>query len=476
MRRTLPALCLPLLALACSSTPRRANTVILASGADLQSANPLVTTHSLARQVQRYALLVTLIQYDSTLAPIPYLARAWRWSPDSTTITLEIFSGLRWHDGVPTTAHDAAWTLEAARNPATGYPRQNDLATLRSATAADDTTLVLRFSGPVPRLPDVLTDLAMLPRHRLGSVPLAEIRLAAWNQAPVGNGPFRFVAHEANRRWIFRANPDFPAALGGPPRLERFVVAVVNEPTTKLAALTSGELDLAGINPAHAEFVRGNPRLRVLDYPLLFSYTLLLNTRRPPFDRVGVRRALSQAIDRRAIVDGVLFGFGSPAAGPVPPPLAPAEETAAPFTTGGDSLREQGVRFEMLTVGSGEAALEQMIQSQLAGLGVKAEIRQLELSTYLERVERPPHNFDAAVLGVSGDLALGHLSRILTLAGLRPAGAGEQLVQLIRDSVPAAFLYHARGVQGINRRVQGIHMDLRGELVTLSQWWVEDGR
>jgi len=468
-----PIACLAFLALACSNAPRRANTVILASGADLQSANPLLTTHSLARQVQRYALLVTLVRYDSTLTPIPYLARAWGWSPDSATITLRIFTGLSWHDGAPTTARDAAWTLEAARDPVTGYPRQNDLAALVSATAPDDSTLVLRFSAPVPRLPDVLTDLAMLPSHLLDTVPRAELRRAPWNQSPVGNGPFRFVAHEANRRWIFTANPDFPAALGGPPRLERFVVAVVDEPTTKLAALTSGELDLAGINPAHAEFVRTNPRLRVLDYPLLYSYTLLFNTRRPPFQELTVRRALDQAIDRRAIVDGVLFGFGTPATSPVPPPLADGK-------TGGredgrvDSLRTRGLEFEMLTVGSGEAALEQMLQSQLAGIGVRVVIRQLELSTYLERVERPPHDFDAAVMGISGDLALGHLARLVALAGLRPDGGGEKLVDQIRDSVPAAFLYHARGVQGINRRVQGIHMDLRGELVTLSQWWVKD--
>jgi peptide/nickel transport system substrate-binding protein len=131
----------------------------------------------------------------------------------------------------------------------------------------------------------------------------------------------------------------------------------------------------------------------------------------------------------------------------------------------------------MLTVGSGEAALEQMLQSQLAAIGVRADIRQLELSTYLERVEGGSHNFDAAVMGIAGDLELGHLARILTLAGLQPTGAPDAQIRLIEDSVPAVFLYHARGVQGINRRVQGITMDLRGELVALSRWWVkEDGR
>jgi peptide/nickel transport system substrate-binding protein len=325
-------------------------------------------------------------------------------------------------------------------------------------------------------VPDVLTDLALLPRHLLDTVPKGGLRQAAWNRDPVGNGPFRFAAHEPNRRWVFTANGDFPAELGGPPLLERFVIAVVDEPTTKLAALTSGELDLAGINPAHAEFVRANPRLMVLDYPLLFSYAMILNTRRPPFDRLPARQRIADAIDRRAIVDGILFGFGTPATGPLPPTLAAI--AAIPSQRRGISPDDgdSGLRFELLTVGSGEAALEQMIQAQLATRGIRAEVRQLELSTFLDRVEGRAREFDAAVLGVSGDLALGHLARILAIAGLRAEGGNERLVSEIADSVAAVFLYHARGVQGINRRVQGITMDLRGELVTLTRWRVSGER
>ncbi|HEV8149299.1 MAG TPA: ABC transporter substrate-binding protein [Gemmatimonadales bacterium] len=460
---------LALFALACGSGARRGNTVILASGADLQSPNPLLTVHPLAKQVQRYCLLVTLFRYDSALTPVPYLARAWQWSPDHSTLTLRLFPGLRWHDGIPTTAGDAAWTLRTALDPATGYPRRADLATLREASALDDTTLLLRFSPPPGRIPDVLTDLAILPHHLLDTIPPARLRQARWNRHPVGNGPFRFVAYQPNRRWVFEANPDFPAELGGRPQLDRFVIAVVDEPTTKLAALTSGELDFAGINPAHAEFVRRNPRLAVLDYPLLYSYMVLFNLRRPPFDRLEARRAVAAAIDRRAIVDGVLFGFGTPATSPLPPQLAtgPSQLLVLP------SSRPPGFRFELLTVGSGEAALEQMLQAQLASAGLHAEIRQLELSTYLDRVQGPSHDFDAAVMGISGDLALGYLTQLVTLSGLRADGSPEQLVRLIEDSLPAVFLYHARGVQGMNRRVQGVHMDLRGELVTLSQWWVK---
>lgn len=464
-----------ILLLACGPTAaRRGNTVILASGADLESINPLLTTHPLARQVQRYALLTTLVRYDSSLTPVPYLATAWTWSRDSLALTFRIFSGLRWNDGVPTTAFDAAWTLERAIDPATGYPRLADLADLADVWAADDTTLELRFSRRQRVFPDVLTDLAVLPAHLLDSVPPEGLRRAAWNQRPVGNGPFRFVSHRPGRRWVFARNPDFPAALGGPPRLDRFVVAVVDEPTTKLAALTSGELDFAGINPAHAEFVRKNPDLTVLDYPLLFTYAVVLNTRRPPFNRFLVRRALTLPVNRDAIVNGVLFGYGTPAGGPLPPPMAPKDEKPPLFAPGRaiPLLGDSTLSFELLTVGSGEAALEQMLQAQYSVVGIKATIRQLELATYLDRVQGPSHDFDAAVMGIPGDLGAGQLARMLTLSGLRADGPRERLLRVITDSTPVVFLYHARGVQGINRRVRGVHMDLRGELVNLSDWHV----
>ena len=103
---------------------------------------------------------------------------------------------------------------------------------------------------------------------------------------------------------MFAADPDFPAALGGPPALDRFIVVVVDEPTTKLTALTAGEIDFAGIQPAHAAFVRKNPALAVLDYPVIYPYGIVFNTRRPPFDDPRVRLAVALALDRREIVDG----------------------------------------------------------------------------------------------------------------------------------------------------------------------------
>jgi peptide/nickel transport system substrate-binding protein len=473
LQRSLAALIVAVSLPACQpDATRRGATVLFASGADLQSINPLLTQHPLARQVQRYVLLTTLARYDSALVPEPYLARDWTWSGDRRQLTFSLQRGVRWHDGVPTTARDVQWTLTRARHPATGYPRLVDLRPLEAVAAPDDSTVVLRFDRPQERFPDVLTDLAILPAHLLDTVPAARFRQAAWNERPVGNGPFRFVAHEPNRRWVFAADSGFPRALGGPPRLDRLIVVVVDEPTTKLAALTSGELDFAGIQPAHASFVRDDPALEVRSFPLFLTYGIVLNTQRPPFDQVATRRAVSAAIDRREIVQGYLYGFGSPATGPVPPGVPgylPVAETSPVRAIGATDVPR---RFELLTVGSGEAALEQMVQARLATAGFEVRIRQLELSAFLARVYGPERDFDAAVLGVAGDIGLGYLTSLAETAGLVPPADPAEAQRFFADSVPVAFLYHAGGLQGANRRVKGVEMDLRGELPSVQHWWV----
>ncbi len=464
----------------CGATAsRRGDTVMYASGADLQSINPLFTMHPLARQVQRYVLLTTLVRYDSLMRIEPFVARRWAWSPDGRRLTLWLSDALHWHDGVATTARDAAWTLERARDPATGYPRQSDLAALLAARALDDTTLQLDFSAAPGGIPDVLTDLAILPAHLLDTVPPDRLRRAAWQEHPVGNGPFRFVAHEPNRRWVFERNPEFPASLGGPPRLQRLVIAVVDEPMTKLAALTSGELDVAGIQPAHAEFVRRDPRLLVMDYPLLLTTGIIFNARRAPFNSLAARARVAAALDRAALVAGFVYGFGTPADGPVPPGVAGWDTLAKALGKEGDAVApvrppiETGpLRFELLTVGSGEAALEQMVQAQLARAGITVTIRQLELSAFLDRVYGRRHDFDAALLGTPGDLGLGYLRPLAALSGLTAPTDRTALFRFFRDSLPVTFLYHSRGLQGISRRVRGVNFGLRGELATVSQWSV----
>ena len=501
-----------------SCTPARpANVAVYASGTDLESGNPLVTIHSLSRQIQRYALFVTVAQYDSALAAKPYYARRWDWSGDRRALTLHLAPDLRWDDGQPTTARDVAYTLDAARDPATGFFRASDLAAVSRVDVLDDTTVTIRFDEPQPGFPLVLCELPIVPAHLLASTPHAEVGRAAFNLAPVGNGPFKFVERRAGARWTFARNPAFPASLGGPPKLDGIVVTVVDEPTTKFAGLASGELDVAGIAPTMASLAAHDPSLRVVSYPILFTTGLVFNVHKHPFDDVRVRRAISLSIDRERIVRAALAGYGTPAAGPVPPesPLSlggsPAHDTAradslldaAGWRRGPDRVRRRGtapLSFELSTVGSGDNALEQLVQADLASRGIQVRIRQIELGTFLTAARAAHKTFDVLVAGIPGDVTLAYLGAMFDsrqaggtldyagyhtprldslFAAARAASSDSARVRDWKDvqrqlatDAPVAWIYHSRGVQGISARLRNVVMDLRGEMVSVARWQI----
>jgi len=505
----------------CGAAPSREGVAVIASGADLESANPLVTVHPMARQIQRYVLFTTLARYDSTLSPVPYLAKRWSWSADRAELTMILVGDLRWHDGVPTTARDAAFTIDAARDPRTGSPRAGELATLLSAEARDDTTLVLRFSGPQPGLPNVLCELPIVPEHLLRDVPRDAMRSAAFSTSPVGNGPFRFVERIAGQHWTFERNVDFPPSLGGPPPLRRLVVAIVDEPATKMAGLVSGDLDMAGIAPTMAGLVRRDPTLRLVEYPNVASVALVFNPRNAALGDRRVREAVSLAIDRARIVTAAVGGFATPANGPVPEasPFAVPAAGAAYDTARADSLldaagyrrwpdRRRGrpapLSFELLTVGSGDNVAEQLIQADLAARGITLTIRQLELGAFLARARALPHRYDMLLTSIPGDLALSHIVAMYdgTLRGgaldyadfhtaildslfrrVRGASSATALHAAWSDvqhelgrEMPAAWIYHSRGIQGVARRLGNVTMDLRGELPTVARWTTDGDR
>lgn len=304
--------------------------------------------------------------------------------------------------------------------------------------------------------------------------------------------------------------------MGGPPAVRRFVVVVVDEATTKFAGLVSGELHVAGISPGMAGLVRQDPGLELRTYPVLFTTALIFNPARPPFNDVRVRRAFDMAVDRERIIRVAFSGLAAPAGGPVAPdnPMvlgleprfdpeqanALLEEAGWTRASGERWRSRDGVQLtvELLTVGSADNAVEQLIQDDLADIGVRMEIRQLEMGSFLSIARAPDKRFDMLITGVPGDLSLSYLAAMFEsrLAGgaldyagyhtpaldsafaeARTATSEMELrnawttVQRILDNeLPVAWLIHSRGVQGVSSRLQGVHMDLRGELATLSEW------
>ena len=515
--RANPSIALLALGLACTSARRPADVVVFASGSDLESANPLVTIHPLSRQVQRHVLFVTLVRYDSALTPQPYFARHWAWSHDHRTVTMSLVPDLRWHDGTPTSSADVAYTLLVARDPRSGFARAADLAVIDSASAPTSDTIRVSFKTPQRELPPIFAELPILPAHLLRTVALPDMRRASFSTHPVGNGPFRFVQRVPGQRWAFTRNPEFPRSMGGPPQVRDLVIAVVDEPTTKFAGLASGDLDFAGIAPTMAALANRDPLINVVDYPVLFSTALVFNVHRSPFDDVRVRQAIDMSIDRKRIVNAALAGYGTPATGTVPPenPLA-ASVSAIGDPHRADSLldaagwrrgrggwraKDHPLTAELLTVGSGDNAVEQLVQADLAERGIRIEIRQLEMAAFLARARAREKTFDMLITGIPGDLSLGYLRAMFesgqrggsldyagfhspTLDALFAKARDARTETETRDTwraiqvelarlVPASWLYHSRGLQGVSVRMRNVVMDLRGELVSVSRWMAD---
>lgn len=505
---------------ACRPEVRPADTAVIASGTDLESGNPLVTVHPLSRQIQRHALFVTLVRLDSLLQPQPYFARRWTWSSDKRTVVFDLDSALEWHDGVPTTARDVAFTLRLARDSALGSPRRGEALAIDSAIAVGAHQLRIVLAAPASTLPPLLAELPLVPEHLLDTVPPARWRAHPFSTSPVGNGPFRFASRLAGRQWRFVRNSRFPAEMGGPPALRELTVAVVDEAATKFAGLVSGELDLAGVSPTMASLVERDASLALESPPVLFSTVLAFNTTREPLNDPAVRRAIALSVDRTRLVAAAVAGFGTPATSALPPglPVSPAPAAETPGARGSanrlaDSLLDHAgwkrngpgprsrngkrLALTLLTVGSGEMAVEQLVQADLAARGVQLDIRVLEMATFLGTVRAARKDFDLAVTGIPGDIALGHLSAMfsseqqggaLDYTGFhRPAldvalraarTASPEMASsqwrvvdsLLQHEAPVAWLYHARGVQGRARALHNVRMDLRGELVTVARW------
>ena len=496
---------------ACAGAPRSPETIVIASGTDLEGMQPLTTAHGLSRQVQRYLVFTPLVRLSPSLLPEPWAAMSWAWNADRTALTFVLDTTLRWHDGAPVTAADARFTLVLARNKETGYARRNDLASIDSVTTHGRDSLVLRFAQAQADVPLVLAELPLVPEHLLRGVPPRALRANAFTYAAIGSGPYRVVSSEPGRRWIFERMPRFPARMGGIGATKTLVVAVIDEATTKVAGLVSGALDIAGVNPATATLVRRDPTLHVLEYPTFFTNWLVFNPTCEPMRDVRVRRAISLAVDRLRLVQAGIGGFGVPSAAWS---ADLARDTTAASITRADSLLDAAgwtrsgtatrtrsgtaLVLDMLTVGTGDNPVEQLLQSDLRARGIELHIATRDMGALLTSARSKAADHCLIYTGVAGDPARSQLAALfdptaagsaMDLGANRPANlasafarlrttsepaardnAWRDVLTILGDSLPAAAIFHSRGVQGVTNRLQHVTIDLRGELFSAARW------
>lgn len=265
-----------------------------------------------------------LVGHDADNQVVPALASEWTVSQDGLTYEFTLRDGVTWHDGEPFTSADVKFTLDAVRDPASEAAAAVNFAAVESVEAPDDTSVRIELSRPQAPLLDALT-MGILPEHLLDDT---EITDPDFGVAPVGTGPFRLVEFKDDQYAQLEAFKDF---YGGEPGLDEVLITYVPDATARQVQLTGGEIDAAFINPQQADAILDNDDLRLEVFPTADYRGLLLNMNRPVFADPALRQAMNYAVDRDALVEGVLLGYGKPATSPLG--MSPLEAPdLAPYT------------------------------------------------------------------------------------------------------------------------------------------------
>jgi oligopeptide transport system substrate-binding protein len=257
---------------------------------------------------------LTRYRADGTVEP--GLARSWQASADGLTWTFRLRDGLRFSDGTALDARAVAGSLRRLLAPETAAPNATLFETVAGLEAPDPRTFVLRLAAPYPAILELLAhpSAAVLPMHLIARDP------SGWTKAPAASGPYRLARWELHSRLELAANPAYWDAANV--RTARLAYLPIDDDQTAIRRFRAGQAQTLGDFPAsQLGLLRERLGDAVRVAPYRGSYYWVFNTRKPPFDDVRVRRALSMAVDRERIV-GKLLGQGNPPAyGVVPPGL-----------------------------------------------------------------------------------------------------------------------------------------------------------
>lgn len=357
----------------------------------------------------------------------PELASSYEWSPDRRSITFHLRPDAVWSDGVPITAEDVRFTWEAQTSEAVAWSYSTLKESITGVTVIDPHTVRFDVGKEYAYLLVDLNEGKILPKHAWGAIPFAEWRGGAdrFRETLVTSGPFRLAEWRPGERLVLARNERFYDRER--PRLDRVEFRVVPEASTHADLLASGAIDFAcGLTPADAKRIDGKPGVRLVPFDARQYDYVCWNGRRKPFDDPEIRRALTLGIDRQALVDTLLLGYGRIAISAIPStfwgfdrelrawPYDPAEArrilAAKGFRdTNGDGIVERSGKpfsFELSTNSSNRVRNDAvvLIQEQLRRIGVDVRPASIEIHTLTEK--NVAHEFDATLSGWAVDTTL----------------------------------------------------------------------
>ncbi len=474
-----------------------------------------------------------LVKYDKDLTLVGNLADRWDISKNGLAITFHLKKGIKWTDGAEFTADDVMYGFKTIIDEKTPTAYSEDFKQVKKAEVLDKYTFKATYEKPFAPALSTWGNVVVLPKHLLEGKDITKSELG---REPVGMGPFKFVKWIPGQEVVLESNHEY---FEGRPYIDRYVYRIIPDPATMFLELKAGGIDWMGLTPiqytkqTNTAYFKEN--FRKYRYPApaytYMGFNLCLRwdkksakclEKHPWFSDKKIRQAIAYAIDKQEIVDGVLFGLGSPATGSFVPNTWSYNPNVKKYEhnpekakqllaeagwkdTDDDNVLDKDGRpfeFTILTNQGNNVRINTatIIQWRLAQIGIKVKVRTLEWSTFInEFIDK--RRFEAIILGWSLGLDpdqydIWHSGKTkekefnfvsynnpevdeLLEKGRRTFDTDERkkayfrIQEILADELPYIFLYVPDATPIVNARFKGIEpAPLIGMGYNIHKWYV----
>ncbi|MGF1658296.1 MAG: ABC transporter substrate-binding protein [Rubrimonas sp.] len=375
-----------------------------------------------------------LTRFGADGSIVPGLAESWEVSADGLSWTFRLRDGVRFHDGTAFDAEDVVFSFERAQAEDSANAQKALFAPIAAATAVDPLTVRIDLSQPTGALDFNLA---------WGDAVIVAPESAASNATdPVGTGPFRFARWARGDRVELTRNEDY---WGEPAALDGATFKFVSDPTAAFAAVMAGDIEAFPAFPAPEmlDALAADPRFRVTIGSTEGETILAMNNARPPLDDIRMRRAITHAIDRKALIDGAMFGHATP----IGSHFAPHHPDYVDLTELSQHdpdlsrrlLEETGLQGAVLSLKLPPPSYArrggEIVAAQLREVGIETRIETLEWAQWLEQVFRG-RDFDLTIVAHTEPMDIGIYARESYYFGYDDAEFRQFMDVLARETDP----------------------------------------
>lgn len=482
MKRREFALAIPAAA-ALASAPAFAQTrkdaVVLGMTLEPPGLDPTAGAASAIAEIVQYNILETLTKINSDGSVTPLLAESWEVSPDLRTYTFRLRKGVKFSNGEPFNANAVKFSFERAASEKSTNKDKRTFAAMESVRPVDDHTVVVINKEPDP---DFLFYMGQ------ATAVVVEPKSADSNNTnPVGTGPYVLERWNKGSSVILSASNSYrnPGAI----RIKRATFRFINDPAAQVAAILSGDLDaFVRVTPRGAAQFKANSRLQTISSGSRAKTVLAINNAKKPLNDVRVRRAISAAIDRKAVIAGAGDGFGIPIGSHFVPGAAGYIDTTGINPYNPDKaralLKEAGITTPLelsLVLPPPPYARQggEVIVAQLAKVGITAKVQNVEWAQWLANTYGGAHNYDLTIISHVEPFDLANFAKPDYYWGYNNPKFAElfntikvtanvaernkllgEAQKILAEDAALAWLYQPQWLTVANRRLNGLWKDM----------------